>query len=226
MRNRLDGNCSPLCDGLTRAAGVEEVVGLIQARDAARDTRFARPGQPEAAGASELLAQNKALIGQIELVERSEQDPARADRRARGQAQAPRRRRRPTRRCRRPRARRPTRPRTPARRRSARAGPASRARSCPNPDATRDIYAERCACGARCRRPTSPHAFAYDHIDLPPIKPVTTRVNLHSANCPCCGRRVAAKPPADMPPGSPFGPGIVAMVDLPARLPHGQLLAA
>jgi transposase len=54
-------------------------------------------------------------------------------------------------------------------------------------------------------------AHAYDHIDLPPIKPVTTRINLHKGTCPCCKRRVAAAPPADMQSGSPFGPGIVSI---------------
>jgi hypothetical protein len=47
---------------------------------------------------------------------------------------------------------------------------------------------------------------------LPPIKPVTTRINLHKGQCPCCKTRVAAKPPAAMMPGSPFGPGIVSLV--------------
>jgi transposase len=57
-----------------------------------------------------------------------------------------------------------------------------------------------------------PDVFAYDLIDLPPIKPVTTRINLHKGNCPCCGKRVAAQPPADMAPGTPFGPGVVSLV--------------
>jgi transposase len=83
---------------------------------------------------------------------------------------------------------------------------------CPNPDATRDVYAERCTCGARLPATGQALANAYDHIELPPIKPVTTRINLHGADCPCCGRTVTAAPPADMPPGSPFGPGIVALV--------------
>jgi len=52
----------------------------------------------------------------------------------------------------------------------------------------------------------------YDHIDLPPIKPVTTRVNLHRGCCPGCGQHVTATPPADLPPGRPFGPGISALV--------------
>lgn len=83
---------------------------------------------------------------------------------------------------------------------------------CANPDATRDIYAKRCACGAALAAADQPDVFAYDHIDLPPIKPITTRIHLHKGQCPCCKKRVTAKPPADMMPGSPFGPGIVALV--------------
>jgi transposase len=55
-------------------------------------------------------------------------------------------------------------------------------------------------------------ADAYDHVELAPIKPVTTRINWYRGDCPCCGKTVTAKAPADMPPGSPFGPGIVALV--------------
>ena len=83
---------------------------------------------------------------------------------------------------------------------------------CPDPDATREIYAETCSCGAALTTADQPHVHAYDHVDLPPIKPVTTRVRLHKGSCPRCKRRVAAKPPADMAPGSPFGPGIVSVV--------------
>ena len=84
---------------------------------------------------------------------------------------------------------------------------------CANPDVTRDIYAERCACGAKLPAADQVLARAYDHVELPPIKPVTTRVNLHRADCPCCGNTITAEPPADMAPGSPFGPGIVALVN-------------
>lgn len=83
---------------------------------------------------------------------------------------------------------------------------------CETPDATRNVPAERCACGTALSAADQTLAHAYDHIDLPPIKPVTTRVNLFRATCPCCRKRVTAKPPADMTPGSPFGPGIVALV--------------
>ncbi len=64
--------------------------------------------------------------------------------------------------------------------------------------------------GAHPRRPAA--RLAYDHVDLPPIRPVTTRINLHKGQCPCCKKRFAATPPADMAPGSPFGPGIVSVV--------------
>ena len=77
---------------------------------------------------------------------------------------------------------------------------------------THDIYAERCACGAKLPAADQVLARAYDHVELPPIKPITTRINLHCADCRCCGRTITAAPPTDMPPGSPFGPGIVTLV--------------
>ena len=83
---------------------------------------------------------------------------------------------------------------------------------CPNPDVTRDIYAECCDCGGKVPPTGQGLAHAYDHVELPPIKPITTRINLHGGDCSCCGKTVTAEPPADMPPGSPFGPGIVALV--------------
>lgn len=80
-----------------------------------------------------------------------------------------------------------------------------------NPDTTRDIYAARCACGAVLAA-AQELARAWDHVDLPLIKPITTRVNLFRATCPCCKACVTAQAPADMPEGSPFGPGIKAAV--------------
>jgi hypothetical protein len=60
----------------------------------------------------------------------------------------------------------------------------------------------RCACGGTL----------WDHVDLPPIKPITTRINLFRATCPCRKARVTAQAPTDMPEGSPFAPGISAAV--------------
>ena len=81
------------------------------------------------------------------------------------------------------------------------------------PDAVRDIKPDRCRrCDVEAVPGAGPDIHAYDFIDLPPIKPIVTRVNLHHGVCPCCGSRVAATPPLDMPPGTPFGPGITALV--------------
>ena len=81
----------------------------------------------------------------------------------------------------------------------------------PSPDVTRDIYADHCICGGAVPADDQTLAHAYDHIDLPPIKPTTTRINLHGGDCARCNKHVTAKPPADMKPGSPFGPGIVSI---------------
>jgi transposase len=81
-----------------------------------------------------------------------------------------------------------------------------------SPDATRRFYAERCPCGAVLDETGQELAKEYDHIDIPPIRPVTTRIALFRATCPCCKARVTASAPADMPEGTPFGPGIAATV--------------
>ena len=80
------------------------------------------------------------------------------------------------------------------------------------PDATRRFYAERCACGQALGEAGQELAKEYDHIDIPPIRPVTTRIELFRATCPCCKARVTANAPADMPEGTPFGPGITSTI--------------
>jgi hypothetical protein len=41
---------------------------------------------------------------------------------------------------------------------------------------------------------------------------VTTRIHLHKGRCPCRNAKVATTPSADTVPGTPFGPGTVALV--------------
>jgi transposase len=53
---------------------------------------------------------------------------------------------------------------------------------------------------------------AYDHIDLPPIRPIVTRINRHRGVCPCCRKSVSTPAPEGFEPGSPFGPGIEALI--------------
>jgi hypothetical protein len=82
------------------------------------------------------------------------------------------------------------------RRQAAKGTPAQHASSVP-PDVTRDIYAERCACGTKLSAAEQVLARAYDHVELPPIKPVTTRINPHRDDCPRCGKTISAEPPPD-----------------------------
>jgi transposase len=82
-------------------------------------------------------------------------------------------------------------------------------------DPDRVVEARLAAC-PHCAHPLAaadqPDIHAYDHIDLPPIRPVITRVHRHRGICPCCRKRVAAPVPEGLEPGSPFGPGLRALI--------------
>ena len=52
----------------------------------------------------------------------------------------------------------------------------------------------------------------YDKIEIPPIRPVVTRVERYGCTCPNCGAVQLAAVPIGMEPGSPFGNGVAALV--------------
>jgi transposase len=83
----------------------------------------------------------------------------------------------------------------------------------PSPDRIVESLAEGCP---HCSHPLTPadqsEFHAYDHIELPPLRPVITRVHRHRGICPGCRRRFSAPPPAGMAPGSPFGPDLTALI--------------
>ena len=82
-----------------------------------------------------------------------------------------------------------------------------------NPDRTIDAYAEACPhCRHRLTPADQPDAHAYDHIELPPIQPVVTRVLRHRGACPCCRRQFSTAAPQGLKPGSPFGPNLAALI--------------
>ena len=109
-----------------------------------------------------------------------------------------------------PKATKPPRPRRPRRRRG---GPGVTRALAADPDRTVDCHAQTCAhCGTAVAAEGQRLRHAYDHLDLPPIRPVVTRVRVFGRRCPACRRRVRGMPPATMPPGSPFGPSIVTML--------------
>src|SRR2546430_4540216 len=83
----------------------------------------------------------------------------------------------------------------------------------PNPDRTVASVAEHCPhCDHALSLADQSGFHAYDHIELPPIRPVITRIHRHRGVCPSCRRGFTAPPPAGMPPGSPFGPDLVALI--------------
>jgi transposase len=81
------------------------------------------------------------------------------------------------------------------------------------PDKVLDTALDVCP---HCTHPLAaedqPGIHAYDHIDLPPIHPIVTRINRHRGICPCCRKRFVAPAPPGMQPGSPFGPGLCALI--------------
>jgi transposase len=82
-----------------------------------------------------------------------------------------------------------------------------------NPDRIVESLAECCPhCAHQLSPADQPGFHAYDHIELPEIRPVVTRIHRHRGTCPHCRRGFSAAPPAGMPPGSPFGPDLTALI--------------
>lgn len=82
-----------------------------------------------------------------------------------------------------------------------------------NPDRVVEARAAACPHCAHDLTPADQPGFqAYDHIDLPVIRPVVTRVHRHRGTCPCCRRSFSAPAPEGMAPGSPFGANIAALI--------------
>jgi transposase len=75
------------------------------------------------------------------------------------------------------------------------------------------VIAKAAAC-AHCRAALDDadqvlHA-RYDKVELPPVRPVVTRVERYLGRCPCCGEATLAPVPEGMEEGSPFGPSVLA----------------
>jgi transposase len=82
-----------------------------------------------------------------------------------------------------------------------------------NPDRIIEALAQACPHCDQALLVTDQTEFhAYDHVELPPIKPVVTRIHRHRGTCPCCRRSFSAPAPEGMAPGSPFGPGLAALI--------------
>ena len=83
----------------------------------------------------------------------------------------------------------------------------------PNPTRVRELRAACCPhCQGEVAGATQAPCESYDHIEIPPIRPEVTRLVLMGGVCPHCARAFKAAPPPDMPPGSPFGERLRALV--------------
>lgn len=81
------------------------------------------------------------------------------------------------------------------------------------PDRTERCLVDACPhCGTAVAEAAQRCRERYDHVDLPTVRPEVTRVEVFGGRCGCCGRRYRAPTPPAMPPGTPFGPGIRALL--------------
>src|SRR5919199_1564063 len=74
------------------------------------------------------------------------------------------------------------------------------------------VTAKAVAC-AHCRAALDDAAQVlharYDKVELPPVRPVVTRVERYLGRCPCCGGGAPAPVPGGVEQGSPFGGSIL-----------------
>jgi transposase len=106
----------------------------------------------------------------------------------------------------------PTGPRTRTRR-EASVGRAGGGRALhPDPDQVIIAQAKICPhCGGAVEAHEQHLHAVYDKIELPPIRPIVTRVEQHAGQCPHCGQAYVAPVPLGMEPGTPFGASIEAL---------------
>ena len=83
---------------------------------------------------------------------------------------------------------------------------------CETPDQTHEAIATACPhCAAAVTADDQSLQQVYDRIEIPPIKPVVTRVERHGGVCPCCREKFLAPVPKGLEPGSPFGSSVVSL---------------
>ena len=81
-----------------------------------------------------------------------------------------------------------------------------------HPDETVIARAACCAhCQARLHEADQRLEARYDKVDLPPVRPVVTRVERYAGRCRCCGATTLAPVPEGLEPGTPFSRNIVAL---------------
>jgi transposase len=82
----------------------------------------------------------------------------------------------------------------------------------PDPDQVLIAQAKTCPhCGGTVQAHEQHLHAVYDKSELPPIRPIVTRVEQHAGQCPHCGQAYVAPVPVGMEPGTPFGTSIQSL---------------
>ena len=80
------------------------------------------------------------------------------------------------------------------------------------PDQVLIAQAKTCPhCGGAVQAHTQHLHAVYDKIELPPVKPIVTRVEQYGGQCLRCGQSYVAPVPVGMEPGTPFGASIQSL---------------
>lgn len=82
-----------------------------------------------------------------------------------------------------------------------------------NPDKIVRVMAKSCCrCRGSLNEADQTLHHAYDKVDIPPVKPIVTRVEIYEGVCPCCaGKTAPMAVPEGLEEGSPFSLNIVAL---------------
>lgn len=83
----------------------------------------------------------------------------------------------------------------------------------PEPDQTIIAQLKNCPqCGEKVTTAAQKLQSVYEKIELPPIRPIITRIERYGGQCACCHTEYVAPVPLGMEPGSPFGSSIQSLV--------------
>lgn len=83
----------------------------------------------------------------------------------------------------------------------------------PAPDQTIIAQLKNCPqCGEKVTAVAQKLQSVYEKIELPPIRPIITRIERYGGQCACCQAEYVAPVPLGMEPGSPFGSSIQSLV--------------
>jgi transposase len=82
----------------------------------------------------------------------------------------------------------------------------------PNPDQVIIAKAKVCPhCGHGVLEEGQSWQAVYDKIEVPPVKPIVTRVEPYGGGCEGCGQPYVAPVPTGMEPGTPFGASVQSL---------------